>query len=78
MKDFVEKHFLTIPIRDLWEMEKKCFPLARKSVTYFYRNNLPLDGTFLKNWIPPNLNNAFHKQKDKALESVPSSNNVTF
>ena len=46
----------------------------------------PLAGTCLKNWIPPNLNNAFHKPKEtlestsrkKGLELVPSQNNATF
>ena len=28
--------------------------------------SFPLAGTFLKNWIPPNFNNAFHKHEERS------------
>ena len=67
MKNFVEKYFSTgrkkiITGKNLWKMEKEWFPLARKSF-FTCRNDLSLAGTFLKNWIPHNLNNAFQKKK---------------
>ena len=28
--------------------------------------SFPLAGIFLKNWIPPNFNNAFHKHEERS------------
>ena len=57
-------------------MEKEFFPLASKSVGYLQEYSF-LAGIFKKNWIPPNFNNAFHKQKERSRIPV-HENNVTF
>ena len=46
-------------------MDKKWFPLARKSLVHLHEK-LPLAGIFLKNWIPPNFNDGFDKQKESS------------
>ena len=72
MKDFFEKYFCTIlnrlkktvvGISEKWR--KNWFPLAVKFVSYS-RNKLPLPGKFLKNWILPDFNNGFLKQKESS------------
>ena len=67
MKDFVENTFL------LEEKKLSLVGISEKRRKYGFhwpenqfstcRNNLALAGT-LKIWIPPNFNNAFHKQKE--------------
>ena len=67
MKDYVEKYFtldeiklLLVGISEKWRKNGLHQPKNQLSTC---RNNLFLAGIFLKNWILPNFNYAFHKQK---------------
>ena len=46
-------------------MEKNAFHEPENQLSTC-RNNPPPAGIFLNNWIPPNFNNAFHKQKESS------------
>ena len=45
-------------------MEKEWFPLAKKSFFHLQGESFSSRNFLKKNWIPPNFNNAFHKQKE--------------
>ena len=68
MKDFVEKQFFArrkkkLPLVGISEKQKKNGFHQPENQLSTCSNNLPLAGIFLKKWIPPNFNNAFHKQE---------------